>query len=301
MTRSSRRSVTLTAAATRCSSWGAAATWSSPTRASPARWSSWPPGASRPSPPRQGRSPSRSRRARTGTPWSRWCVDRRAVRRGVPVRYPRAGRGDAHPERRRLRPGGRRHHHRGAGLGPPAGQLTELAAAGCGFGYRTSLFKHGMAGRFVVLGVTFGLTPGPALRPGPVRRAGPDPRRARRRPGAAGRRPGRGAAAAPGQGHGAGPRRPRHPQRGILLHQPGPGPDPGQLPWSDRGRRLAGPAPGCRASRPGTGTVRVPAALADRAGGLHQGLPGRGPAARGSPPSTPWPWSTRARRQPRAC
>jgi UDP-N-acetylmuramate dehydrogenase len=42
-----------------------------------------------------------------------------------------------------------------------AGQLTELAAAECGFGYRTSLFKHSMAGRFVVLGVTFQLTPDP--------------------------------------------------------------------------------------------------------------------------------------------
>jgi UDP-N-acetylmuramate dehydrogenase len=42
-----------------------------------------------------------------------------------------------------------------------AGQLTELAAADCGFGYRTSLFKHGMAGRYVVLGVTFQLARDP--------------------------------------------------------------------------------------------------------------------------------------------
>jgi UDP-N-acetylmuramate dehydrogenase len=41
------------------------------------------------------------------------------------------------------------------------GQRTELAAAECGFGYRTSLFKHGMAGRFVVLGVTFQLARDP--------------------------------------------------------------------------------------------------------------------------------------------
>ncbi|MEP7024885.1 MAG: UDP-N-acetylmuramate dehydrogenase [Actinomycetota bacterium] len=41
------------------------------------------------------------------------------------------------------------------------GELTELANADCGFGYRTSLFKHSMAGRFVVLGVTFRLARDP--------------------------------------------------------------------------------------------------------------------------------------------
>jgi UDP-N-acetylmuramate dehydrogenase len=45
------------------------------------------------------------------------------------------------------------------------GQLTELAAAECGFGYRTSIFKHSMAGRFVVLGVTFRLARDPLSAP----------------------------------------------------------------------------------------------------------------------------------------
>jgi UDP-N-acetylmuramate dehydrogenase len=37
------------------------------------------------------------------------------------------------------------------------GTLTELTRQDCGFGYRTSAFKHAMAGRFVILGVTFRL------------------------------------------------------------------------------------------------------------------------------------------------
>ena len=43
------------------------------------------------------------------------------------------------------------------------GRVMDLAAAGCGFGYRTSAFKRSITppavtGRFVVLGVTFELT-----------------------------------------------------------------------------------------------------------------------------------------------
>jgi UDP-N-acetylmuramate dehydrogenase len=45
-----------------------------------------------------------------------------------------------------------------------AGEITELAAADCGFGYRTSRFKRD-PGRFVVLSVTFGLTRDPLSRP----------------------------------------------------------------------------------------------------------------------------------------
>jgi UDP-N-acetylmuramate dehydrogenase len=51
-----------------------------------------------------------------------------------------------------------------------AGQVTELTAAECGFGYRTSVFKEGgQAGRFVVLDVTFLLAREP--RSAPVRYA----------------------------------------------------------------------------------------------------------------------------------
>jgi UDP-N-acetylmuramate dehydrogenase len=39
------------------------------------------------------------------------------------------------------------------------GQVTELAGADCGFGYRTSMFKRDSRGRRVVLGVTFQLRP----------------------------------------------------------------------------------------------------------------------------------------------
>ena len=51
-------------------------------------------------------------------------------------------------------------------------EVTELPAAACGFGYRTSFFKRtpfapgSATGRFVVLSVTFRLTPGPG--PGPL-------------------------------------------------------------------------------------------------------------------------------------
>ncbi len=38
-----------------------------------------------------------------------------------------------------------------------AGQVTDLAAADCGFGYRTSAFKRDASGRYVVLAVTFRL------------------------------------------------------------------------------------------------------------------------------------------------
>jgi UDP-N-acetylmuramate dehydrogenase len=47
-----------------------------------------------------------------------------------------------------------------------AGQMTELTAAQCGFGYRTSVFKEGgQAGRFVVLEVTFRLARDPLSAP----------------------------------------------------------------------------------------------------------------------------------------
>jgi UDP-N-acetylmuramate dehydrogenase len=56
-------------------------------------------------------------------------------------------------------------------------EVTEMPAAACGFGYRTSFFKRtpfapgSATGRFVVLSVTFRLTPGPGAGPlsGPIR------------------------------------------------------------------------------------------------------------------------------------
>ena len=98
-------------------------------------------------------------------------------------------------------------------------EVVDLAAADCGFGYRTSAFKRSITppavtGRFVVLGVTFQLTSDRRSRP--VRYAelaralGLDaarPDRAdqgvrRGRAGPAGRRPLGRAPAAPRQGHG---------------------------------------------------------------------------------------------------
>ena len=49
------------------------------------------------------------------------------------------------------------------------GEVTELAAQDCGFGYRTSMFKRDSSGRRVVLGVTFRLRPSDWS--GPVRYA----------------------------------------------------------------------------------------------------------------------------------
>ena len=99
------------------------------------------------------------------------------------------------------------------------GAVAELAPADCGFGYRTSAFKR---------------TPGPlggprrraAPRAGqreradPLRGARPHARRRDRRPRAA-RRGARGRPrAAPRQGHGARPRRPRHLVGRLVLHEP---------------------------------------------------------------------------------
>ena len=49
------------------------------------------------------------------------------------------------------------------------GEVTELAGAGCGFGYRTSMFKRDSSGRRVVLAVTFRLRPSELS--GPIRYA----------------------------------------------------------------------------------------------------------------------------------
>ena len=98
--------------------------------------------------------------------------------------------------------------------------VRTFANADCGFGYRTSRFKAD-PGRHVVLDVTFQLRQGSLGAPvqyaelartlgvelGAARPAG---RRPRGRPGAA-----------PRQGHGPRPGRPRHLERRLVLHQPG--------------------------------------------------------------------------------
>ena len=99
------------------------------------------------------------------------------------------------------------------------GQVADLTAAECGFGYRTSAFKRrcllggrGPRGDRPVRGAGRDL-PARAfrsVRARALRRTGPCARGRRGRPCAAGRGQVRGAGTAPGQGHGAGPRRSGH-------------------------------------------------------------------------------------------
>ena len=57
--------------------------------------------------------------------------------------HPRLGRRDADPERRRLRPGGRRDDRRRCGSTTARdGAVRELAPDDCGFSYRSSVFKR---------------------------------------------------------------------------------------------------------------------------------------------------------------
>ena len=117
-----------------------------------------------------------------------------------------------------------------------------------------------------------------AVRSGPLRRAGRHPRRPGRRPGGERRGPGGGHRAQAAQGHGDRSGRSRHPQRRLVLRQPGAGRAragrggggrPGQERAADPGAALRGHRVG---GRPGQGTR----GLADRAGRVRQGLqPGR--------------------------
>ena len=67
-----------------------------------------------------------------------------------------------------------------------AGEVADLAAADCGFGYRTSAFKRDASGTgIVVLAVTFQLARDRLSGPGAVPGTGPRPRRGRGRPGPA--------------------------------------------------------------------------------------------------------------------
>ena len=99
-----------------------------------------------------------------GEPWDAVRRARRARRargRRVPLGHPRVGRRDADPERRRVRPGGRRDDR----LGPhrrssrPA-SCVERTNAECAFRYRHSIFKEPAGKREVVTRVTFALARG---------------------------------------------------------------------------------------------------------------------------------------------
>ena len=138
----------------------------------------------------------------------------------------------------------------------------------CGFAYRHSGFKG--TDRYVVLAVAFALE---HSRDVGARSAMPS------WPGALGVEVGRpraarptsggGAGAAPRQGHGARPRRPRHVERGVVLHQPGP------RPRDDVGRLLPADAP--RWPDEPDGRVKTSAAWLIERAGFAKGY-GAGPA-----------------------
>ena len=134
---------------------------------------------------------------------------------------------------------------------------------------------------------------GHARRPGGVRRAGPRAGRRARRTGPDGRGP-RGRARAPArQGDGARPRRPRHLERRVVLHQPGASPP----------RRLPEGAPALAAGRR---LVKTSAAwLIEHAGfgkgygdgparSVDQAHPGPDQPRRTRPPPTCSPWPARS-------
>ena len=233
-------------------------------------------------------------------------------RPGAPVGHPGLRGGDADPERRRLRPGGRRAHHRGPRYmtantarwptwpAPSAGSGTARAPSS-GACWRTGARRTGRRDR-PVRGAERALPArqGPPVLSRPLRRAGPCPRRHRGRPGTAGRRPLRRAGPAPGQGDGAGPGRPGHQERWLLLPQPGHRPRParGGRARGARRRRPRCPRPPWPA---GDGRVKVPAAWLIEQTGFRKGYPAAGGPGPGSRPSTRWPWSTRVEPPPPAC
>ena len=137
-------------------------------------------------------------------------------------RCPASPAGSAPPRSRTSAPTARRSPRPSAGSGSWTGATHDVVLLGpeeCGFGYRDSVFKR--SDRYVVLAVAFALEHSrlgaPVRYAELARRLGVEVGDA----GAGGRRPGRRARAAPRQGHGARRRRPRHLERGLVLHQPG--------------------------------------------------------------------------------
>ncbi len=171
--------------------------------------------------------------------------------------------------------------------------IAEIPAADCGFGYRTSRFKH--HGRHVVLAVTFRLAPGPlsapvrypdlatelGVTPGdrvPLRRARSAVLKVRAR-------------------------------KGMVLDAGDPdtrsagsfftNPVLSDVEFERLTARHDGPVPVFRAGRPGE--VKVPAAWLIEQAGFAKGHQGPGRPRPASPASTRWPWSTRATPARLAC
>ncbi len=179
--------------------------------------------------------------------------------------------------------------------------VVELAAADCGFGYRTSAFKRSLAppavtGRFVVLGVTFQLTADRLSRP--VRYA--------ELAGVLGLDAGRPGEGTPSQGPDEGGRAPLGDVRSAVLRlRRGKGMvlDPGDPDSRSAGsfftnpvldarqfamlRRLVdercGPGVPIPQFPAGSGQVKVPAAWLIGQAGFHKGYPGAGRPGGGSP------------------
>ena len=209
------------------SSAAAAISWS-PTRAGPGWSSSSAPTASSAS----ETSTSPCRPAWCGTSWSRQSVREGwsglASMSGIPGLHRR----DAGAERRRVRHRGGR-HDRPAARATTAGRArsSDWDPQRCGFGFRTSAFKH--TDRYVVLEVTFALPMSPRRAARPLPRGRPPPRR----------RAGRRAFRRPNvrdvvlelrrsKGMLLDADRSRHVERRLVLRQPvrRPGPGPGRLP-----------------------------------------------------------------------
>ena len=146
----------------------------------------------------------------------------------VPVGHPGAGRRHPDPERRCLRPGGRRRHRPGDGVRPRR-SASCASSPGASAGSATAQPVQAEPDRWVVTEVEFELQHRGRARPcayGELARAlGIDPRTPRRRSKTV--RAG-GAGPAARQGNGARPDRSRHGQLRLVLHQPDPR-SPGRL------------------------------------------------------------------------
>ena len=228
-----------------------------------------------------GRPRAPRRRARLGGP-------------RVPQRHSRARGRHAHPERRRLRPGGQRDDRgRARARHARAARWSLLSPADCRFTYRDSVFKSGEPGRWIVLDVRYRLRPGGAA-DGPLCRGGAAPRGPGHRVPVARRRAGERAGHPAREVDGARSGRSQPPELRLLLRESRGHRGRGRPP----GRARAGAAPAAlaaaRRSREALG------GLADRAGGVHARLPARGRS--GSPRATPSPsWRTTAPARATSC